>query len=52
MEEKIEKLLEEVSELKKSQAEQNEKLDYIVKRLDHMRDKAHEARASEVKFPK
>ncbi len=52
MEEKLDLLLKEVAELKERQAQQDEKLDYIVKRLDHMRDKAHQARENEVKFPK
>ena len=51
MEEKLDMLLKEVAELKARQAEQDEKLDYIIKRLNHMRDKAHEAREKEVKFP-
>lgn len=52
MEEKIDLLLKEIKELKESQAKQGEKLDYIVKRLDHMRAKAHEAREKEVRFPR
>ena len=52
MEEKLDLLLKEIAALKESMAQQDEKLDYIVKRLDHMRDKAHEARENEVKFPK
>ena len=52
MEEKLDLLLKEVAELKERQAKQDEKLDYIVKRLDHMRDKAHAERESKPAWPK
>lgn len=52
MEEKLNELLKQVSELKAQMDKQDEKLDYIVKRLDHMRDKAHAKRESETAWPK
>lgn len=52
MEEKLEELLKQVAALKEQMDRQDEKLDYIVKRLDHMRDKAHAERASQTAWPK
>lgn len=52
MEEKLNELLKQVSELKTQMDKQDEKIDYIVKRLDHMRDKAHAKREAETVWPK
>jgi uncharacterized coiled-coil protein SlyX len=52
MEEKLDALLEQAAALKAQLDKQDEKLDYIVKRLDHMRDKAHEKREAEPSWPK
>ncbi len=51
-EQKIDLVLEKIEAMQKQLDEQDEKLEYIVARLDHMRDKAHEQRAQEVRFPK
>lgn len=51
-EQKLDLLLEKIESMQKQLDEQDEKLEYIVARLDHMRDKAHEQRAKEVRFPK
>lgn len=52
MEEKMEELLKQVAELKVQMDKQDEKLDYIVKRLNHMRDKAHAERENKTAWPK
>lgn len=51
-EQKIDLVLKNIEAMQKQLDEQDEKLEYIVARLDHMRDKAHEQRAQEVRFPK
>lgn len=52
MEEKMEELLKQVAELKVQMDTQDEKLDYIVKRLNHMREKAHAERENKTAWPK
>ena len=52
MEAKLDALMQEVAALKAQMDKQDEKLDYIVKRLDHMRDKAHAKREAEPAWPK
>lgn len=52
MEEKMEELLKQVAELKVQMDKQDEKLDYIVKRLNHMREKAHAERENKTAWPK
>ena len=52
MEEKLEELLKQVAELKVQMDKQDEKLDYIVNRLNHMRDKAHAERENKTSWPK
>ena len=51
-EEKIDALMENVAALKAQLDKQDEQLAYIVKRLDHMCDKAHADRASKTAWPK
>lgn len=51
-EEKIDALIESVASLKAQLDKQDEQLDYIVKRLNHMRDKAHAERESKTAWPK
>lgn len=51
-EEKIDALTESVAALKAQLDRQDEQLDYIVKRLNHMRDKAHAERESKTAWPK
>lgn len=51
-EEKIDALTESVAALKAQLDKQDEQLDYIVKRLNHMRDRAHEERAGKTAWPK
>lgn len=50
--EKIDLLVREVQSLKETLAKQGEQLDYVVKRLNHMRSKAHEAREKQPAWPK
>ncbi|MBD5451765.1 MAG: hypothetical protein HDR25_03885 [Lachnospiraceae bacterium] len=50
--EKLDKLLEEVSALKQQMDKQDEQIAYIVARLNHMRDKAHENREKQTAWPK
>lgn len=52
MEEKLEELSKQIAALKEQMDKQDEKLDYIVKRLNHMRDKAHAERESQTTWPK
>lgn len=52
MEAKLDALMQEIAALKEQMDKQDEKLDYIVKRLDHMRDKAHAKREAEPAWPK
>lgn len=49
---KLDELLELVHAMKTQMDKQDEQLDYVVKRLNHMRDKAHEKRANETAWPK
>jgi len=51
-EEKIDLLLQKVTELEENQKKQGEQLDYVVQRLNHMRDKAHAERESKPAWPK
>jgi len=51
-EEKIDALMENVAALKAQLDKQDEQLEYIVKRLNHMRDKAHAERESKTAWPK
>ena len=50
--EKLDQILENMAALKAQMDKQDEQLDYIVKRLNHMRDKAHAKRESETAWPK
>ena len=52
MEEKLDQLLQEMAAMKEQLNKQDEQLDYIVKRLNHMRDKAHSERDSRTAWPK
>ena len=52
MEEKLDALMQEIAALKAQMDKQDEQLAYIVKRLDHMRDKAHAKREAEPAWPK
>ena len=52
VEEKVDELLKAVTGIKEQLDRQDEQIDYIVKRLNHMRDKAHEKRAKETAWPK
>ncbi len=51
-EEKLDSLMESVAALKAQMDKQDEQLDYIVKRLNHMREKAHAERESKTAWPK
>lgn len=51
-EEKLDALMESVAALKAQLDKQDEQLDYIVKRLNHMREKAHADRESKTAWPK
>ena len=51
-EEKLDALLENVAAIKAQLDKQDEQIDYIVKRLNHMRDKAHSERESKTSWPK
>lgn len=52
LEEKVDELLKSVGEIKEQMDRQDEQIEYIVKRLNHMRDKAHEKREKETAWPK
>lgn len=52
MEQKLDEIMKQVTAMKEQLDKQDEKLDYIVRRLDHMRDKAHAARESQTAWPK
>ena len=51
-EEKLDALLKAVEGLKEQMDKQDEQLEYIVARLNHMRDKAHQKREQEMAWPK
>lgn len=51
-EEKIDALMESVASLKAQLDKQDEQLNYIVQRLNHMRDKAHAEREGKTAWPK
>lgn len=51
-EEKIDALMEMVKDLKSQLDKQDEQLEYVVKRLNHMRDKAHAKREQQTAWPK
>ena len=50
--EKLDKLLETVDALKAQLDAQDKQIEYIVARLNHMRDKAHAKREQETAWPK
>lgn len=50
--EKLDMLLKEVENINKRLDKQDEQLDYIVARLNHMRDKAHAKREEQTAWPK
>lgn len=50
--EKIDFLVEEIKSLKEQMNKQDEQLEYIVKRLNHMREKAHAKREAQPSWPK
>lgn len=52
MEEKLDAIMQELSALKAQMDKQDEQLEYIVKRLNHMRDKAHAQREAQPAWPK
>ncbi len=51
-EEKLDALLENVAAIKAQLDKQDEQIEYIVGRLNHMRDKAHSERESKTAWPK
>lgn len=51
-EEKLDELLKAVEGIKAQLDKQDEQIEYIVKRLNHMRDKAHEERENKTAWPK
>ncbi|MBO5279205.1 MAG: hypothetical protein J6B06_06925 [Lachnospiraceae bacterium] len=51
-EEKIDALTEMVKDMKAQLDKQDEQLAYIVARLNHMRDRAHEKREQQTAWPK
>lgn len=51
-EEKIDAILETVKDMKAQLDKQAEQLDYVVTRLNHMRDKAHAEREKKTAWPK
>ncbi len=51
-EEKLDALARSVADLKAQLDRQDEQLDYIVRRLNHMRDKAHAERERKTAWPK
>lgn len=50
-EEKIDELLKAVAQIKEQLDKQDEQLEYVVKRLNHMRDKAHEKKEKQTVWP-
>ncbi len=50
--EKLDMLLKEMENINKRLDKQDEQLDYIVARLNHMREKAHAQRAEKTAWPK
>lgn len=51
-EEKLDALTEMVKDMKAQLDKQDEQLDYIVARLNHMREKAHAKREQQTAWPK
>lgn len=51
-EEKLDELVKMVQDLKQQMDKQDEQIEYIVKRLNHMRDKAHAEREQKTAWPK
>lgn len=51
-EEKIDALTEMVKDMKAQLDKQDEQLEYVVARLNHMRDKAHAKREEQTAWPK
>lgn len=51
-EEKVDAILEMVKDMKAQLDKQDEQLDYVVARLNHMREKAHMKREKETAWPK
>lgn len=51
-EQKLDELFELVKGMKEQLDKQDEQIEYIVARLNHMRDKAHAKRESETSWPK
>ena len=51
-EEKMDEILKMLTDLKAQMDNQDEKIEYIVGRLEHMRHKAHQAREKETAWPK
>ena len=51
-EEKIDEIFEIVKDMKAQLDKQDEQLDYVVARLNHMRDKAHAQREKQTAWPK
>ncbi len=52
MEEKLDAIMEALAEMKEQMNKQDEQLEYIVERLNHMRDKAHAQREAQPAWPK
>lgn len=50
--ETLDLILKEIQALKEQMNKQDEQIAYIVKRLDHMRDKAHAKREKQTAWPK
>ena len=50
--EKVDAILEMVKDMKAQLDKQDEQIEYIVARLNHMRDKAHAERESKTAWPK
>lgn len=51
-EEKLDAMLEMMKDMKAQLDKQDEQLEYVVARLNHMRDKAHAKREKETAWPK
>ncbi|MCH5267794.1 MAG: hypothetical protein J1E62_05555 [Lachnospiraceae bacterium] len=51
-EEKVDAIMEMMKEMKAQLDKQDEQLDYVVARLNHMRDKAHAEREKQPAWPK
>ena len=51
-EEKVDAILEMIKDMKAQLDKQDEQLEYVVARLNHMRDKAHAKREQETAWPK